>query len=137
MKIDAYLFFEGRCEEAITFYKAALGAEQLMLMRYKESPVPHQPGMVPPGSDDKVMHASLRIGDATLMCSDGTCSGRTEFGGFSLSLDCPDQAAAEKIFAALSEGGQVQMPLSPTFWAPLFGMVKDKFGVSWMVGIAG
>jgi PhnB protein len=136
MQIQAYLFFNGRCEEAIAFYKTALGAEQEMLMRFKDSPVPPQPGMVPPGSEDKVMHATLSIGETKLMCSDGTCSGTTAFSGFSLSLDMPDKAAAEKVFAALSEGGRVQMPLSPTFWSPLFGMVADKFGVGWMVSIA-
>ena len=137
MKIDAYLFFNGRCEEAIEFYKTAVGAQQQMLMRYKDSPQPPQPGMLPPGNENKVMHASLSIGSSTLMCSDGGCSGKTEFGGFSLSLDFPDKAAAEKAFAALSDGGQVTMPLSPTFWAPLFGMLTDKFGVGWMVGVAG
>ena len=137
MQIEAYLFFNGRCEEAIAFYKTTLGAEQEMLMRYKDSPVAAQPGMVPPGSQDKVMHATLRIGESKLMCSDGTCSGTPAFGGFSLSLALPDKAAAEKVFAALSEGGQVQMPLGPTFWAPVFGMVMDKFGVGWMVGTEG
>lgn len=136
MRIDAYLFFDGRCEEAIGFYREALQAEPVMMLRFRDSPVPPEPGRLPPGNDDKVMHATLRIGESVLMCSDGTCGGRPVFGGFSLSLDCEDEAAARRTFAALAEGGQVQMPLGPTFWAPLFGMVSDRFGVTWMVGVS-
>jgi len=133
MQIQPYLFFDGRCEEAIEFYRRALGAEVTMLMRYKESPEPPPPGMVPPGSENKVMHASLRIGAATLMASDGNCAGRPSFQGFSLSLDARDEAEAERLFGALADGGQVQMPLAKTFFSPRFGMVADRFGVSWMV----
>jgi PhnB protein len=135
MPIEPYLFFEGRCEEAIEFYRKALGAQIAMLMRYKESPEPPPPGKLPPGYENKVMHASLRIGDATLMASDGMAQGQPRFQGFSLSLTAPDQAKANQFFAALSEGGQVQMPLTKTFWSPLFGMVTDRFGVAWMVSI--
>jgi len=136
MKIDPYLFFDGRCEEAIGFYKTALGAEVQMVMRYAESPEPPPPGMLPPGSEDKVMHASLLIGGNVVMMSDGMCGGDTAFKGFSLSLDCADDAAAHKAFNALAAGGQVTMPLGKTFWAPLFGMVNDRFGVGWMVGVS-
>lgn len=136
MKIDAYLFFDGRCEEAIAFYQSALGARLDMLMRFKDSPVPPEGGRLPPGNEEKVMHASLRVGSSVLMCSDGTCAGQPAFGGFSLSLDCADEAAARQVFDALAEGGRVQMPLGSTFWAPLFGMVADRFGVNWMVGVS-
>jgi PhnB protein len=136
MQVQPYLFFDGRCEEAIEFYKKALGAEVTMLMRFKDSPEPPQPGMCPPGSDDKVMHASFRIGDTTVMASDGRCQGQPSFQGFSLSLSAPDEAEAERLFAVLGDGGQVQMPLTKTFFSPRFGMVADRFGVSWMIVVA-
>jgi PhnB protein len=135
MAIEPYLFFNGRCEDAIEFYKKALGAEVLMMMRYKDSPEPPPPGMVPPNWDNKIMHASLRIGNATVMTSDG-CSEGTSFQGFSLSLSVANEAEAEHAFTALSDGGQVRMPLTKTFWSPCFGMLADRFGVGWMVGVA-
>ena len=131
--LDAYLFFNGRAEEAIEFYQSALGAEVEMLMRVKESPDPPPPGMYPPGSGDKVMHASLRINGKVLMISDGVPDGRTEFKGFSLSLSVPDEKEADRVFDALAKGGSVQMPLGKTFFSPRFGVVADRFGVSWMV----
>jgi PhnB protein len=130
-----YLFFDGRCEEALEFYKKALGAKVEMLMRFKESPDPPPPDCAPTDSN-KVMHASLRIGDAVVMASDGMAQGKPEFKGFSLSVDAKDEADADRKFAALADGGQVQMPLGETFFARRFGMVADKFGVGWMV-IAG
>jgi PhnB protein len=130
--IRPYLFFDGRCEEAIEFYKSALGAEALMLMRFRENPDP-QPGMIPPGSEDKIMHACLKIRGAELLLSDGMCGGNPKFGGVSISLSVPSPAEAQKAFSALAEAGEVQMPLAPTFFSPSFGMVVDKFGVSWMV----
>ena len=133
MRVEPYLFFEGRCEEAIEFYRRALGAEVTALMRFKDSPEPPPPGKVPPGSDNKVMHANFRIGDTTVMASDGMCSGKPSFQGISLSLDAASDAEAERLFAALADGGQVQMPLTKTFFASRFGMVADRFGVSWMV----
>lgn len=133
MQVQPYLFFEGRAEEAIEFYRRALGAEVSMLMRFKESPEPPQPGMVPPGSENKVMHASFRIGDTTVMASDGHCGGRPNFQGFALSLDARDAAEAERWFTALGDGGHVRMPLARTFFSPKFGMVEDRFGVLWMV----
>ena len=133
MLVQPYLFFDGRCEEAIEFYRTALGAEVTMLMRFKDSPEPHEPGMVPPGSEDKVMHANLLIGDSALMASDGRCLGQPAFQGFALSLTAADDAEAERLFAALADGGQVQMPLSKTFFSSCFGMVADRFGVGWMV----
>jgi PhnB protein len=133
MQVQPYLFFDGRCDEALEFYRARLGAEVTTLMRFKDSPEPPQPGMVPPGSEDKVMHASFRIGDTTVMASDGRCLGRPTFQGFSLSISVPDDARAEQLFASLADGGQVQMPLAKTFFSSRFGMVADRFGVSWMV----
>jgi PhnB protein len=135
MQVQPYLFFDGLCEEAIEFYRTTLGAQVTMLMRFKDSPEPPQPGMVPPGSENKVMHASLRIGDSVVMASDGRCQGRPSFQNFSLSLNPPDAAQASRLFAALSDGGKVQMPLSKTFWSQCFGMVTDRFGVSWMINV--
>ena len=136
MLIQPYLFFDSRCEEALEFYKRTLGAEVTRLMRFKESPEPHQPGMLPPGSENKVMHCSFRIGETTLMGSDGRCQGKATFQGFALSLTLPSVAEADRIFAAWGEGGQVQMPLTKTFFSARFGMVADRFGVSWMILVA-
>ena len=133
MLIEPYLFFEGRCEEALDFYRRALGAEVGPLMRYKESPEPHQPGALPPGSENKVMHAVVKIGDTKVMVSDGRCSGRPVFQGFALTINAPDVARADQMFAALADGGQVQMALAKTFFSPRFGMVTDRFGVLWMI----
>jgi PhnB protein len=130
MLIQPYLFFDGRCEEAIEFYQRKLGANVEMLMRFKENP---QPAGNPPGSDNKVMHACFRIGDTAVMASDGHCKGKPNFQGFSLSITASDPAEAGRLFSALGEGGQVQMPLGKTFFSPAFGMVADRFGVSWMV----
>ncbi|HEY0336334.1 MAG TPA: VOC family protein [Burkholderiales bacterium] len=136
MQVQPYLFFDGRCEEALEFYKKAVGAKVEMLMRFKDSPEPAQPGMHPPGSENKVMHASLRIGETTLMASDGHCKGKPSFQGFSLSITAADDSEAERLFTALGNGGQVQMPLTKTFFSSRFGMVADRFGVGWMVIVA-
>ncbi len=136
MHVQPYLFFDGRCEEAAEFYRTTLGAEVAMRMRFKDGPQPHPPGMIPPGAEDKIMHMQLRIGDTTVMASDGRCLGKPEFQGFALSLNAADDAEAERLFAALGEGGQVQMPMSKTFFSSRFGMVADRFGVSWMVLVA-
>ena len=131
MQLQPYLFFDGRCEEAIKFYTSALGAKVEMLMRYKDSP---DPKMRPPNaSNDNVMHACLRIGDTAVMASDGECKGKAAFNGFSLSITAKDEKHAEKLFASLAEGGQVHMPLTKTFFASRFGTVADRFGVPWMV----
>ena len=130
MQVQPYLFFDGRCEEAIEFYRGALGAEVEMLMRFKESP---EPASIPPGGEDKVMHMSLKIGGQRLMGSDGHCQGAPKFAGMSLSLTVADEAEAERRFNALADGGEVQMPLAETFFSPRFGMVADRFGVGWMV----
>ena len=135
--VQPYLFFDGRCQEALDFYGKALGAEVEFLMRFKDSPEPPEPGMCPPGSENKVMHCSLRIGNTTLMVSDGRCEGRPNFQGFSLSLTTSDESEAERLFKALEEGGQVHMPLTKTFFSPRFGMVVDRFGVSWMIHVPG
>jgi PhnB protein len=130
--VNSYLFFDGRCEEAIEFYRKTINAELLMLMRFKDAPpeAKAQQGGAPI-NENKVMHARLRIGDSTILLSDGPCSGK--FDGFSLSLTVPSSADAERLFAALSAGGQVNMPMAKTFFSPAFGMLTDHFGVKWMV----
>jgi PhnB protein len=135
-QVQPYLFFGGRCQEALDFYRKALGAEVDMVMLHKDSPDPHPPGMLQPGFENKVMHATFHIGGSTLMASDG-CGESSSFSGFSLSFSPPTEAEAQKAFAALSEGGQVQMPLTKTFWSPCFGMLTDRFGIGWMVNFAG
>jgi len=133
MQVQPYLFFDGRCEEAVEFYRKALGAEVTGLIRFKDSP---DPAMAPPGAGNKVMHACLRVGETTVMASDGRCEGQPSFQGFALSLTVPNEAEAERLFGSLSAGGQVQMPLTKTFFSPRFGMLADRFGVSWMVYVA-
>ena len=137
MQVEPYLFFDGRCEEAIEFYRRALGAEVTMLMRWKDCPEqPKNKDMIPPGSENKVMHASFRIGDTIVMASDGHNKGAPVFKGFSLSLTVANDADAERYFSALSDGGQVTMPLTKTFFSSRFGMLTDRFGVGWMVIVA-
>jgi PhnB protein len=134
--IEPYLFFNGRCEEAIEFYRAAIGAEVLLQMRFKDNPdAATQPDMLPPGSENKIMHSTLRIGESTIHASDGQCQSGPSFEGFSISLSVPDGAAADRVFAALAEGGKVVMPLSKTFWSQKFGMLSDRFGVGWMITV--
>jgi PhnB protein len=133
MQVRPYLFFDGRCDEALDFYKSKLGAEVTALMRFKEAP---DQAMVAPESKEKVMHSEFKVGDTTVMASDGHCQGKPSFQGFSLTLTAANDAEAEKLFGALSEGGQVQMPLAKTFFSSRFGMVADKFGVGWMVIVA-
>ena len=132
MQVQPYLFFDGRCEDALAFYKKVLGAEVTMLMHFKDNPEPNAPGAVP-GDANKVMHASFRIGETTLFASDGRCQGRPSFQGFALSLSAAKDEEAERLFAALADGGQVQMPIGKTFFSSRFGMVADRFGVGWMV----
>ncbi len=132
MLVQPYLFFDGHCEEAIEFYKRVIGAKVEMLMRFKECPDP-QPGMIPAGAENKVMHACVRVGDTQVMASDGHCGGKESFQGFSLSLTVANEAEAKRVFTALSEGGEVRMPLGKTFFSPSFGMLADRFGVGWMV----
>jgi PhnB protein len=136
MKVQPYLFFDGRCEEAFNFYKKVLGAQVEMMMRFKDSPEPANPEMCPPGADDKIMHMSFRVGDTSIMASDGHCKGKPVFAGFSLSYTVASAQEADRVFAQLGEGGQVQMPLTKTFFSERFGMVADQFGVSWMVLVA-
>lgn len=131
-QIQPYLFFGGRCEEALDFYRAALGAELEMMMHFNESPDPVPPGMLQPGFERKVMHAAFRIGTTTILASDG-CDDKSSFSGFSLALSAPTEAEVDRLFAALSEGGHVQMPLARTFWSARYGMLTDRFGISWMV----
>ena len=133
MQVQPYLFFDGRCEEALEFYKKTLGAEVKVLLRFKDNPEPQQRA---PDVDNKVMHADLRIGDTTVLATDGRCQGQPNFQGFALSLTVPNDAEAERRFTALADGGQVQMPLGKTFFSSSFGMVADRFGVSWMVYVA-
>ena len=135
--IQPYLFFNGSCEQAVEFYRKALGAEVQFVMRYKESPEPPPPGMVPPGFENKIMHTSFRIGQTTVMASDGCSADKASFQGFSLSLSVGSETEADRVFAALADGGQVRMPLTKTFWSPRFGMVTDRFGVGWMISVPG
>ena len=132
-QVQPYLFFDGKCEEALDFYKSALGAKVEMMMRFKDSPEPVPAGMCAPGSENKVMHAAFHIGNTLVMASDGMAGGKPEFKGFSLSVNAPDEKEADSLFAALGKGGKVVMPLAKTFYSPRFGMVTDKFGVGWMV----
>jgi PhnB protein len=133
--IEPYLFFNGQCEEAVEFYRRALGAEVEMVMRFKESPEPTPPGMLPPGFENKIMHSSFRVGRTRIMASDGCSAEKSSFQGFSLSISVPDEAEADRVFGALADGGQVRMPLGKTFWSPKFGMVEDRFGIGWMVSV--
>jgi PhnB protein len=133
MQVEAYLQFDGRCEEALDFYKKAIGAEVEQMMRFSETPDPCPEGMLPPGAENKVMHSCFRIGSTRVMASDGYCKGAPKFEGFSLALQTKTKSEAERLFNALADGGTVEMPLGETFFSPSFGMVADKFGVHWMV----
>lgn len=133
MVVQPYLCFEGRTEEAINFYIKALGAEVKALMRYEDNQEVCNSGMVPPGSEKKVMHSEIRIGETTVMASDGGCKGNAKFEGISLSLTAKNDAETERLFKALADGGQVQMPLDKAFFTSKFGMLADRFGVQWMV----
>jgi PhnB protein len=133
MNVHPYVFFDGRCEEALDFYKKVIGAKPKTLMRFKEAP---DQSMISPGSHDKIMHAEVQIGDGTVLMSDGRCQGKPNFQGFALTILAKTEAEADKTFAALSDGGQVTMPLAKTFFSPRFGMLADKFGVGWMVLVA-
>jgi PhnB protein len=133
MHVTPYLGFEGRCDEAIAFYKSAVGAEVNSLMRFKD-----MPGGCPEGSPssthpEKVMHSELKIGDSLVFLSDGHCTGSTKFEGISLTLAASSDAQAQKIFSALAVEGKVMMPLGKTFFASQFGMLTDRFGVAWIV----
>lgn len=129
--VEPYLFFNGNCEEALDFYRKSLGAEVLFMMRFKDSPEPAS--AMPPGAENKIMHAHFRIGATELMASDGCEFEKPKFEGFSLSIAVQTEAEADRAFAALAAGGEVQMPLTKTFWSPRFGMVRDKFGIGWMI----
>ena len=134
--IQSYLLFNGSCEQAIEFYRKALGAEVEMMMRFKESPEPPPPGAVPAGFENKIMHASFRVGQTTVLASDGCSADKADFEGFSLSLSVPNEAEADRVFNALANGGQVKMPLTKTFFSPRFGMLQDRFGIGWMISVA-
>lgn len=133
--VEAYLFFGGNCEKALEFYKKALNAEIGMVLRFKDSPEPPPPGVVPPGYENKIMHAVFKIGQTEIMASDGCSTEESAFKGFSLSIALEHEADADRYFNALSEGGKVQMPLNKTFWSPRFGMLEDKFGIAWMINV--
>ena len=132
--VQPYLFFGGRCDEALEFYRKAIGAQVDMVMHFNESPQPLPPGVLAPGYENKVMHSSFRVGKTALMASDG-CEPGGSFSGFSLSLAVSTEAEADRAFAALADGGQVKMPLGKTFWSPRYGMVTDRFGIGWMVSV--
>ena len=131
MQVQPYVFFDGRCDEALEFYRGAVGAEVTMLMRFKEGPEPCSPE-----NGEKIMHASVRIGETTVLVSDGRCTGQPNFQGFALSLTVSDESQAERLFATLGDGGRVQVPMAQTFFSPRFGMVVDRFGVLWMIYVA-
>jgi len=134
MHTQIYLFFDGRLDEALTFYKKTLGIEVEMQMRFKDNPeLGKHPESCPPGAEDKIMHSCFKLGDQRIMASDGHAKGKPEFKGFALSLSVKTEGEADKVFAALGDGGKVEMPLGKTFFSPKFGMVQDKFGVGWMV----
>jgi len=133
MQVQPYLDFDGRCDEALEFYKKAVGAKVGMLLRFKEAP---DKSMVSPGSEEKVMHSAVQVGDSTVLMSDGRCTGKPNFHGIALTISAKTEAEADTIFSGLAEGGQVTMPLTKTFFSPKFGMVADKFGVGWMVLVA-
>ena len=133
MLVQPYLNFNGRCDEALGFYQKALGAKVEMLMRFADSPDPVPPGMIPPGSEQKVMHSSFRVGDSVLMATDGGCTEATAFQGITLSISVKNAEEADRVWNALAEGGTVQMPIGKTFWSPRFGMLTDRFGVAWMI----
>lgn len=131
--IHPYLMFGGRCDEALEFYKKAIGAQVDMVMRFNESPEPTPPGMLAPGFEKKVMHSSFKVGDSMVMASDGCSPEDGKFSGFSLSLSVPTETDAHRVYNALAEGGTPKMPLTKTFWSPCFGMLEDRFGIAWMV----
>src|SRR3974377_1717578 len=133
MQVQPYLFFDGRCDEALEFYKRTVGAKVGMLMRFKDAP---DQSMVSAGSENKIMHAQVQIGDTSVLASDGRNQGQPKFEGFALTITAKDEAERDKLFAAVSDGGQVKMPLAKTFFSPRFGMLADKFGVGWMVLVA-
>lgn len=133
MPVTPYLNFDGRCEEALNFYKQAIGAEITALMKFSDSPEPCPEGMLPPGCDNKVMHSSFRIGGAELMASDCNCTGKPGFQGFSLSLPVATEAEVDRLMSNLADGGKVDMPAGKTFFSPRFGTVTDRFGINWMV----
>ena len=133
MQVETYLFFDGRCEEALNFYRDTVGAKVAVLMRFKDSP---DPEVCPPGAEEKIMHSTVMIGGTSVMASDGRCQGESDFKGFSLSIAVDDEGEAKRLFDALADGGTVDMPLAKTFWSPCFGMLTDQFGVSWMVSVA-
>ena len=135
--IQPYLFFNGNCEQAVEFYRKTLGAEVEMIIRFKDSPEPPPPGMTPPGWENKVMHSSFRVGQTTVMASDGCGPDAKGFQGFSLSLSVATEAEADRYFNALAADGKVTMPLNKTFWSPRFGMLEDRFGIGWMVSVPG
>ena len=134
--VSSYLFFGGNCEEALAFYQSAIDAETEMVMRFNETPDPTPEGMLAPGFETKIMHASFRVGNTVVMASDG-CDPGKGFSGFSLALSVPTEADAHRKFNALAEGGSVQMPLGKTFWSPCYGMLQDRFGINWMVMVPG
>ena len=136
MEVQPYLMLEGRCEEAIEFYRRAVGADVQFLIRYKEMPEPRPPGMVTSAHENKIMHASLKIGNSTVLASDGQCQGQPSVQGCARSLTVADEAEANRRFKALADGGQVRMPVAKTFFSPAFGMLADRFGVAWMVYVA-
>ena len=132
MDVQPYLSFEGRAQEALDFYKSAVGATVDVIMHFKDAP-PEVQAQMSPDSREKIMHAAFRLGDTQLFASDGRCTGKASFSGVSLTINAASNEEAEKLFGALGKGGQVTMPMSETFFAYRFGILADKFGVNWMI----
>jgi PhnB protein len=137
MRVEPYLMFSGRCEEAIAFYKQAIGAQTTMVMRFDESPDKNHPMPLPPNWGQKIMHCAIKVGDTMLLASDGMSEEPVSYAGVSLSITADNEAQVKRLFDALSQSGKVFMPPGKTFWSPCFGMTSDKFGVNWMVGVDG
>jgi len=129
MNVQTYLFFDGRCEEAIEFYKAVFGADLLYSMRFREGP----PNLVTAENEEKIFHATMRFGETVINLSDDLKQERGSFGGFAILAHLDNDASAEEAFESLQEGGRVGMPIQEVFWASRYGIVTDRFGVTWKI----
>jgi PhnB protein len=133
MQVTPYLYFNGRCEEALSFYQQTIGARVECQMRFSDCPGELDPNMVPPGTEHRIMHAAFKLGETTIFAADGCASAEMKPAGFGLSLQTPDVAEAEQLFNALAWEGEVRMAMTKTFFSPSFGIVVDKFGVNWLI----
>lgn len=136
--VNTYLIFNGNCEEAFQFYKSVFGGEFQYVGKYKDAPPEDGGEVVSEEDSNRIMHVSLPIGSSVLMGSDSHSKfGDVGFGdNFSISISAESTEEADKIFGGLTDEGRVDMPMQKTFWSPYFGMLKDKFGVNWMIDLA-